>query len=175
MRLFVGLELPAGVRAALAAWGDAVAAPVMRRTAADNLHVTLAFLGTRAAADVEAVAGVLEAVARPVGTLEVDAPLWLPRKRPGVLTVALRARPELAELHADLLAGLVGAIGFEPERRPLRPHVTVARAPRGEHLYATELPPPPHRTFAPEALVLYHSHTEAGGARYEALARVAVG
>jgi 2'-5' RNA ligase len=173
MRLFVGLELPAGVRAALAAWGDAVAAPVMRRTPADNLHVTLAFLGTRAAADVTAVTAVLEAVARPLGVLEVDAPLWLPRKRPGVLTVALRAGPELAELHADLLAGLTEAIGFEPERRPLRPHVTVARAPRGEHLYATELPPPPHRTFAPEALVLYHSHTGASGARYEALARVA--
>jgi 2'-5' RNA ligase len=164
MRLFVGLELPAGVRAALAAWGDAVAAPVMRRAPAENLHVTLAFLGTRAAADVAAVTAVLQAVARPVGELTVDAPLWLPRKRPGVLTVALRAGPQLAE-----------AIGFEPERRPLRPHVTVARAPRGEHLYATELPPPPARTFAPEALVLYRSDTGAGGARYEALARVAPG
>lgn len=174
MRLFVGLELPAGVRAALAAWGDAVASPVMRRTPADSLHVTLAFLGARADGDVALVGDVLGAVARPVGPLVVDGPLWLPRKRPGVLTVALRAGPELAELHADLLAGLTEAIGFEPERRPLRPHVTVARARRGEHLYATELPPPPARTFAPEALVLYRSHTDAGGARYEALTRVAV-
>jgi 2'-5' RNA ligase len=175
MRLFVGLELPAGVREALAAWGDAVAAPVMRRTPAANLHVTLAFLGTRPDADVAAVAGVLEEVARPVGLLEVGGPLWLPRRRPGVLTVALRAGPELAALHADLLAGLTAAIGFEPEQRPLRPHVTVARARRGEHLYATELPPPPARAFAPEALVLYRSHTGAGGARYEALARVSSG
>jgi 2'-5' RNA ligase len=172
MRLFVGLELPAGVRAALAAWGDAVASPLMRRTPADNLHVTLAFLGTRSAADVAGVGEVLEAVARPVGPLAVDGPLWLPRKRPGVLTVALRAGAELAELHGELLAGLTEAIGFEPERRPLKPHVTVARARRGEHLYATELPPPPARTFAPEALVLYQSHTDAGGARYEALTRV---
>ncbi len=172
MRLFVALELPAGVRTALAAWGDAVAAPVMRRTPASNLHVTLAFLGSRDAGEVPAVADVLETVARPVGTFEVDGPLWLPRGRPGVLTVALRAGPELASLHAELVTALQAAIGFEPERRPLKPHVTVARAPRGEHLYATELPPPPARTFAPEALVLYQSHTDARGARYEALARV---
>ena len=70
------------------------------------------------------------------------------------------------------MAGLTSAIGFEPERRPLRPHVTVARARRGERLRATELPPPPQLTFAPAALALYRSHTGAGGARYEALARV---
>jgi 2'-5' RNA ligase len=175
MRLFVALDLPAQVRAALAAWGDAAAPEAMRRTPAADLHVTLAFLGTRSPADAETVADLLPAVARPVGELRVDGALWLPRGRPGVLTVALRAGPELAALHADLLAGLTAAIGFEPEQRPLRPHVTVARARRGEHLYATELPPPPARAFAPEALVLYRSHTGAGGARYEALARASSG
>jgi hypothetical protein len=33
-------------------------------------------------------------------------------------------------------------------------------------------PPPPALRFEPEALVLYRSQTGAGGARYEALARV---
>ena len=171
MRLFVGLELPAGVRTALAAWGDDVAPAVMRRTAAENLHVTLAFLGSRTAQDAEAVAAVLDAVARPVGELAVQCALWLPRKRPGVLTVALESGPDLEALHGELAAALQAAVGFEPERRALRPHVTVARAPRGEHLYAIELPPPPRRSFAPAALVLYRSHTGGGGARYEELAR----
>ena len=142
-----------------------------RRTPAENLHVTLAFLGSRTQADADAVARVLAAVARPVGALEVDGALWLPRGRPGVLTVALRTGPALGALHADLVAALMAAIGLEPERRPLRPHVTVARAPRGERLRASEVPPPPALSFAPEALVLYRSHTGAGGARYEALAR----
>ena len=179
MRLFVALELPAEVRTALAAWGDGAAPAVMRRTPAENLHVTLAFLGARAAADAEAdaeaVAGVVAAVARPVGVLEVDGALWLPRGRPGVLTVALRAGPQLAALHAALVAGLRAAIDWEPERRPLRPHVTVARARRGERLRATELVAPPALAFAPKALVLYRSLTGAGGARYEALARAEVG
>jgi 2'-5' RNA ligase len=171
MRLFVALELPADARAALAAWGDDVAPQVMRRTPAENLHVTLAFLGTRSSEEAAAVADVLPAVARPVGELTVGGALWLPRGRPGVLTVALRAGPVLGELHADLVADLTAAIGFEPERRPLRPHVTVARARRGERLRAGELRPPPELSFTPEALVLYRSHTGAGGARYEALAR----
>jgi 2'-5' RNA ligase len=173
MRLFVALALPAGVRAALAAWGDTVAPAVMRRTPAENLHVTLAFLGSRPPEDAGAVADVLRAVARPVGELAVDGALWLPPRRPGVLAVALRAGPALGELHADLVAALTTRVGFEPERRPLRPHVTVARARRGERLPATDVAPPPQRSFVPEALVLYRSHTGPGGARYEALARVA--
>ncbi|MCA1683231.1 MAG: RNA 2',3'-cyclic phosphodiesterase [Actinobacteria bacterium] len=174
MRLFVALDLPAQVRAALAAWGDAAAPEAMRRTPAANLHVTLAFLGTRSPADAEAVAAVLAAVAGPVGALEVDGALWLPRGRPGVLTVALRASPALAALHADLEAALAAAIGFVPERRVLAPHVTVARVRRGERLKATQPDPPPALTFAPEALVLYRSRTSPSGARYEALAAAAV-
>jgi 2'-5' RNA ligase len=173
MRLFVALELPAQVRAALAAWAAAAAPAAMRRAPAENLHVTLAFLGARAPADAEAVAALLGGLARPLGSLVVEGPLWLPPRRPGVLAIALRAGPTLAELHADLVAALAGAIGFEAEQRALRPHVTVARARREARLRAVELdPPPPALRFEPEALVLYRSRTGAGGSRYEALARV---
>jgi 2'-5' RNA ligase len=174
MRLFVALELPAQVRASLAAWAAAAAPEAMRRVPAESLHVTLAFLGARAPADAEAVAGLLGALARPVGELAVGGVLWLPPRRPGVLAVALQAGPALTALHADLVACLGDAIGFEPERRTLRPHVTVARARREARLRAAPTdPPPPALAFAPEALVLYRSHTGPGGARYEALARAA--
>jgi RNA 2',3'-cyclic 3'-phosphodiesterase len=175
MRLFVALELPATVRAALALWATAAAPPPMRRVPAENLHVTLAFLGTRAPADAEAVSALLAGLVRPLGPLAVEGPLWLPPRRPGVLAVALRAGPALAHLHADLVAGLQRAIGLEPDRRPLRAHVTVARARREARRRAVEIDPPPALTFAPEALVLYRSHTGTGGARYEPLARVDVG
>jgi 2'-5' RNA ligase len=172
MRLFVALELPAEVRAALAAWAAPAAPAVMRRVPAENLHVTLAFLGARSPGDAEAVAALLEGLARPLGPLVAEGPLWLPPRRPGVLAVGLRAGPALAELHADLVAALAGAIGFESEQRALRPHVTVARARREARLRAVDLDPPRALRFEPEALVLYRSHTGAGGARYEALARV---
>jgi 2'-5' RNA ligase len=118
------------------------------------------------------VATLLGDLARPVGKLAVGGALWLPPRRPGVLAAALAAGPALGELHAGLVSALADAIGFEPERRPLRPHVTVARARRDTRLRATALDPPPALTFEPEGLVLYRSHTGRGGARYEPLARV---
>jgi 2'-5' RNA ligase len=172
MRLFVGLALPADVRTELAAWGDAVAPASMRRMPAANLHVTLAFLGTRTARDAVAAAAVLGVVARPVGPLAINGALWLPRGRPGVLTVALRAGAALAALHADLVAALDRAIGYAPDRRVLRAHVTVARARRGEPVRASAIQAPPPLSFVADALVLYRSHTAPGGARYEELARV---
>ncbi|HEV7882497.1 MAG TPA: RNA 2',3'-cyclic phosphodiesterase [Solirubrobacteraceae bacterium] len=173
MRLFVALELPADVRVALAGWAATAAPAAMRRVPEDNLHVTLAFLGEQAPEDATTVAALLGELARPVGQLAVGSPLWLPPRRPGVLAVALEAGPALAELHAGLVAALAETIGFEPERRALRPHVTVARARRDTRLRATAPdPPPPALTFEPEGLVLYRSHTGPGGARYEPLARV---
>jgi 2'-5' RNA ligase len=172
-RLFVALELGEDVRVALADWADADAPASMRRLPADNLHVTLAFLGTRPESDVAKVAGVLDDVSRPVGKLIVEDPIWLPARRPGVLAVALRSKgPALAELHAALVAGLTEAIGFAPEKRPLRPHVTVARVRRGERVDASRVSPPPTLALAPEALVLYRSDAVPGGVRYEPLARI---
>ncbi len=176
MRLFVALALPAPVRASLAAWADAAAPEVMRRVPVESLHVTLAFLGEREAADADAVASVLPTVARPLGDLAVDGQLWLPPRRPRVLAVALRAGPELARMHADLMAALGAAIAHEPERRALRPHVTVARARRDAHLATGRLdPPPPALSFLSDTLVLYRSRTGAGNARYEPLARARLG
>jgi 2'-5' RNA ligase len=173
MRLFVALELPAHVRAALAGWAAEAAPAAMRRVPEANLHVTLVFLGEQAPDDATTVAALLGELARPVGELAVGGGLWLPPRRPGVLAVALEAGPALGELHAGLVAALADAIGFEPERRALRPHVTVARARRDTRPRAgAPDPPPPALTFEPEALVLYRSHTGPGGARYEPLARV---
>ncbi|HEV2785555.1 MAG TPA: 2'-5' RNA ligase family protein, partial [Solirubrobacteraceae bacterium] len=88
--------------------------------------------------------------------------------------VALRADDGLAALQRDLVAALERTIGFEPERRPFRPHVTVGRVPRGTRIDARRdlRPPAPELTFRAPALTLYRSHTGRGGARYEALERV---
>jgi len=134
MRLFVALDLPLDARTALAQWADAAAPSAVRRVPADNLHVTLAFLGSRDEADAAAAGRVLAARAVAVGTLDTAGALWLPPRRPGVLTVALRADDGLAALQAELVAALVVAIGFEAETRPFRPHITVGRVPRGTRI-----------------------------------------
>ena len=177
LRLFVALELPAGVRASLAAWADAAAPAGVRRVPAENLHVTLAFLGARSAEDASGAGAVLASVVRPVGALRTAGALWLPPRRPGVLAVALAHSDALVDLHRDLGAALAGAIGFGPERRRgFRPHVTVARARRGAVVPAPAAAlEPPALEFAAEALTLFRSHTGPAGARYEALASVGVG
>lgn len=176
MRLFVALDLPAPVRAALAAWADEAAPRAVRRVAAESLHVTLAFLGSRDEDEAALAGSLLAPCARPLDALHCDGALWLPPRRPGVLTVALRPSDELAALQADLVAALERTIGFEPERRPFRPHVTVGRVPRGTRIDARRplRPPAPPLSFQPPSLTLYRSHTGAGGARYEALQRAAL-
>jgi 2'-5' RNA ligase len=176
LRLFVALDLPGEVRSALAAWCDRAAPEGVRRVPAANLHLTLAFLGSRSADAAAAVAALLPDLARDLGTLETAGALWLPPRRPGVLTVALAATSRLVALQSDLLAALEAAIAFEPERRAFHPHVTVGRVPRGARIHTRDLdPPPPTLAFEPAALTLYRSHTAAGGVRYDPLARVALG
>ncbi len=178
MRLFVALDLPAGTRAALAAWAEAAAPAGLRRVAPENLHLTLAFLGSRSEDDAATAGALLAGLEGGApGELRTAGALWLPGRRPGVLTVALAAGDGLGALREDLLYGLRAVIGFEAERRPFRPHVTVARVPRGARVDARAAltPPAPELSFRAPALTLYRSHTGAGGARYEALARVAAG
>ena len=176
MRLFVALELPAGARAALAAWADAAAPAVVRRTPAENLHVTLAFLGSRSENEATTVGARLTNVIRRLDPLHTAGALWLPRRHPGVLTVALRDDEQLSGLQADLAAELESAIDFESEARRFRPHVTVGRVPRGTRVDTRpELePPPPDLEVRAPALTLYCSHTGANGARYEVLSSVAL-
>jgi RNA 2',3'-cyclic 3'-phosphodiesterase len=177
-RLFAALELPAGVRGALGAFGRAAAEDdfALRAVSDDALHVTLAFLGHRPLDDIEpASEAVASAVAGPVGALSLGEPLWLAPRRPHVLTVeVLDGDGALFALQERVVAGLADAVGYEPDRRRFRPHVTVARVRHGAAPRRRGLPEAPDAAFAGEALVLYRSWLGGGPARYEALERVAL-
>ena len=174
MRLFIALDLPADVRTALSAWARQAAPPAVRCVAADKLHVTLAFLGSRTSEEATAAGALLPALARPLEQLRTAGALWLPPRRPGVLTVALDAGGGLADLQGELVAALASAIGFEPERRRFRPHVTVGRVTRGTRIdMPGELEPAaPRLRFRAPALSLYRSLSSPAGAGYERLAGV---
>jgi 2'-5' RNA ligase len=179
-RLFAALELPAEVRAGLAAFGREAASHdrALRPAREDALHLTLAFLGHRALDEVdparEAVRGVAGSPA-PVLTL-ADA-LWLAPRRPHVLTVALNdADGVLGALQAAVVERLAGALPWQPETRPFRAHITVARVRREWRPRVDELPDPPQATFTAGAVVLFRSHLGGRGpARYEALERAELG
>lgn len=172
LRLFVALELPDAARAALVRFRDAAADPAVWRPLPEaSFHVTLAFLGRRPEQDVERVAAALRAL--PPWTapeLSLDDALLLPPRRARVLTVTLADRGGvLASLQAAVAAALTAAGVYEPEARPFRPHVTVARLRAGGR-------PPRALDAAPEALsfdagavTLYRSLLRRAGALHEPL------
>jgi 2'-5' RNA ligase len=172
LRLFVALDLPRPARAALARFRDSAAdAAVWRPLAEDSFHVTLAFLGHRPVEDVERVAAALQGLGawRPP-ELALGDGLLLPPRRARVLTVAL-ADPDgvLGALQAEVAAGLAAAGVYEPEARPFRPHVTVARLRSGARPPRTLEAAPEALSFTAGAVTLYRSRLGRGGAVYEPL------
>jgi 2'-5' RNA ligase len=174
---------PGGREPSLApASGGAAASELqLRAVAPEALHVTLCFLGAQpleaAAAIGTAVVAAATAAGRAHG-LALGAPLWLPRRRPNVLAVTIAdGAGELGALQAAVADALVAGGWFTPERRPLLPHVTVARVRGGSRgldaraVARRELPAPPALAFHGAAVTLYRSHLGRGGSRYEALAR----
>lgn len=172
LRLFVALELPPPVQAALAAFRDASDPAVWRPLPTGALHLTLAFLGRRPAGDVATVQRVLEAAAGPAPRLALAGALLLPPRRARVLAVSL-ADPDgtLAELQARVSAGLAAAGVFTPESRPFRAHATVARIRPREKARSVSTEPEPLE-FRGGPLTLFESRLHPNGARYEALSRV---
>jgi 2'-5' RNA ligase len=175
LRLFVALDLPDDVREVLAGLGQAADADVWRPVARDALHVTLAFLGSRPPSDVELIAPIV-AAEHEAPALALARVLLLPPRRARVLTVALDDPTRaLATLQQRVSNALEAAGVYTPEKRPFRPHVTVARLrprarpPRDAALQLDR------REFSATAVTLYASRLHPSGARYEALARAPLG
>ncbi len=178
LRLFVAVDLPAPVRAALAALRDAADPAAWRPVPDASLHLTLAFLGYRPREDVATAAAVLDAAAGPAPRLALGAALLLPPRRARVLCAEV-ADPDgaLAALQGRVSDGLQVAGLYAPERRAYRGHVTVARlrtGARSPRSVPAELASAP-LAFSAEGLTLYRSHLARAGASYEPLHRIALG
>lgn len=160
LRLFVALWPGAAARAALAARRDACTWPAGAAPVADErLHLTLHVLGAVDAARLPQLAAALW-LPPPRLRLQVGAPVHWPH---GLVVAPLAAPPDaLQALQAGLAAALSG-LGLPVERRPFRPHVTLARHAAGAALGPAA--PPLH--WAAQGYALASS--EAG--RYRVLAR----
>jgi 2'-5' RNA ligase len=124
LRLFLGLQLPTTVVESLAAWQRRELRG--RIVTPGNLHVTLAFLGARPAAELESICRVLgDASSEAEPTL-----LGLVRYREtrSVGMLELDDHTGGATLLARRLHAALAALGvYRPEHRPWLPHVTVLR------------------------------------------------
>ncbi len=186
-RLFVALDLPGDVRGAIAAWQAAeLTDPALRAVPAENLHMTLVFLGWQAERDFERIAatalgfGPGAAPAAPEVELLGEPARRPPRGRPRLLAIEARS-PQAERLQGEISGRLERARFHKSEKRPFWTHVTVARVrperkgsrrpaavetmprPLPEHLFAS---------FRPTRLVVFRSHLHPSGARYEPMAEL---
>ena len=178
-RLFIAVDPPLELAAELAGWARAQHVPGsgLRVMAPESIHLTLAFLGERAASDAGPISGAIDTAVTewsqaggpgPV-ELELGPPAWLPPRHPRALAIEVRdAAGRLAALREALGESLANTLGWHDERRRFRPHLTTGRL-SGRPIGPVPLEPTPPGTFAVDEAVLYRSFLDPAGARYEAL------
>lgn len=163
-RLFFALWPGEALRGALADRVAALAPPGSGRAQRpDQLHLTLVFLGAVPTARLNFVREAAAAVrAEPFELILDTLEYW---RRPRVLClVARELPPALAALVRSLRAELASQ-GFEPESRPYRAHLTLAR--KVAHPPGLALIDPVHWSATDFALV--ESVTERAGSIYRPL------
>jgi len=93
----------------------------------ENYHLTLVFLGDIDPAHVEDIRKVLEQL--PAGTIPLTFEklgTFNPSRKGRIYWVGIESNPQLKRLHETLLDKLETA-GFDFDRKPFRPHVTLGR------------------------------------------------
>jgi 2'-5' RNA ligase len=183
MRLFAAVPLPEPARAGVAGLLDRLRRrdlPV-RWVRDDNLHLTLKFFGEVAPGrleQIEEAIRVANAGSSPLAMRLDELGAFPNARRPRVLWVGLEAPPAL-ELLQDRLERQCGAIGFEPEGSPFRPHITLGRVRQGQRCPLRSVveagAPVEQIPFLATELVLYESVPGDGGQRYERRLTVGLG
>ncbi len=124
-RLFVAIDLPEAARETLRVLRTDLDGA--RWTPPAQYHLTLAFLGEVEPERTAAITEALEQVAGAPLELRLQGLNVFPsRRRPRVLVAGVERAEALTALHARVEAAME-ALGFAPENRAFRPHVTVAR------------------------------------------------
>jgi 2'-5' RNA ligase len=172
LRLFCGLQLPDDALDRLVSWQQAELAGVdVRLVAREQLHITLAFLGSRSADEVPAIVEALRATAGDAEPPLVQAVRY--RETRSVGMVVLAETDDRAARFADDLQRRLAELGvYERDARPWLPHVTVARFRSRPRLQPA---PPDLGAVSPSDAALYNSVLRSTGAQYVILESVALG
>jgi 2'-5' RNA ligase len=182
MRLFVAIALPDFVRRSLLelSRNQAFAGiPPNAFVRAENLHLTLKFIGEVVDPDVSRVCEVLKHIPQTgLIRLMLDHVVCLPERGP-VRIIGIRANGDLDRLQSlyDSIEGLSEQLGVRKEGRRFFPHITIARLRRTlspavrPSLERIMLRRSPNEGFEVREIVLMQSIIERQGARYVPVAR----
>ncbi|GMK46525.1 RNA 2',3'-cyclic phosphodiesterase [Paenibacillus glycanilyticus] len=133
IRIFTAISIPANISGQIVShlpdWQDQLS--FQKWVDPRDLHITLHFIGDMPVSSIPAIQTAMqEAVSRTSSfSLELSKLGSFGREeRPSVLWLGLKQLPaELTRLHQSLGQSLHSGIGYTPETRLYRPHVTLAR------------------------------------------------
>ncbi len=175
MRLFVAVEIEPGIRERINEFVSDLRGKISgaRWVRPDGLHITLKFLGNVVDERRRTIENALRSVREKPVTLSLKQLGLFPNPRsPRVLWVGIEAGSELEQL-AVAVDQQLGSVGFEREKRPLSPHVTLARfneRSRGNLGSVLEEAQPSFGTMTANEFHLYESKLSPQGSRYIKLA-----
>jgi RNA 2',3'-cyclic 3'-phosphodiesterase len=171
LRLFCALTLHEAVLDRLVEWQARELSGGERIVPRGNLHVTVAFLGSRAAADVGPVANELGAAASASGPVRFRACGYRETRSVGMVVLD-DADGNAGRVALDVFRRLERIGVYEQESRRWLPHITALRFRRPPRL---EPAVPDLGEFSPSGAAVYHSLLRPGGAQYEILESFALG
>jgi RNA 2',3'-cyclic 3'-phosphodiesterase len=176
--MFVALDLPAPARSSLVAWRDELISGRrdLRPVRAEALHVTLVFLGWQAEKEADAIAAAAfdACSGLPAPRLRAGAVRPIPPRAARLFALDLEDEEGRVEaVQSSMSDALEAGRWYRPEKRPFWPHLTLARAKRGERRPPPlpDTPAPPAEAFEANALTLYRSTLRPQGAVYDPLAQ----
>jgi RNA 2',3'-cyclic 3'-phosphodiesterase len=181
-RVFIAIELPAGVRQKLKAHIGGLRESVPEASASwsreDNLHLTLKFLGDTPVSRIESLSQATKTAASAVSAFELvvkGCGAFPPRGQPRVLWIGVEdPSGQLSRLHQALEDECAQA-GFAREQRSFHPHLTIARLrkPHGSRQLAIR-----HQeigfeaeTVGVSALAVVRSELRSEGSRHTVISR----
>ena len=171
LRLFLGFRLPDATARAIALWQQELAGERVRIVSVENLHVTIAFLGSQPAGQIEAITGALResvrGIARPVLT-----PIRYRETRSVGMLVLDDEEGRATRIADDAHARLERLGVYEQEARKWLPHLTVVRFRERPRLEPS-IPDLGAVTMSDAAV--YMSRLRPDGAQYEVLESVPLG
>lgn len=180
MRLFIGIPLADVVARELSALCRRLHAGTdgLRWSAPESWHITLQFLGSATEEQYACVTARLgEIRSAPVAIRLGGVGVF---ERAGIFHVEVEPTDGLVALQ-QLVTARTQPCGFEPEDRPYRPHITLARTKgdagrrRLKQVKERVKAQPQFSTFTAREFLLYESHLGAGGSKYEVRARFGLG
>ena len=142
----------------------------LRWVSADNIHLTLFFLGHQHEKDIRALIGGLneQLQGSPSFQLNIESVSPFPNKRPHVIAANLSASEKLGRLHSSIV-DVLARQGFEPERRPFSPHITLARSknpPKARSALKQLEPMDIDQNMPVDKIIVYKSLLESSGAQH---------